>query len=99
MLSPLAITSDASRQRRSIARSMPSGPSLDRPRRVERVGREHVVVDLPELLQLEVAQQRLPDHELVSVLGRLLEQVRLRADGALEAHHRRARGSGRSAGW
>ena len=45
------------------------GPLLDRPRGVEHVGREDVVVDLLQLLDLEVAQERLADDQLVRVLG------------------------------
>ena len=40
-------------------------------------------VDLAQLLELAVAQDRLVDHELAGVLGRLVEQVPLGADARL----------------
>jgi hypothetical protein len=45
-----------------------------------------------------VAQDRVVDHELARVLGRLVEQVALRADERLARSSRRPRGSSRSAG-
>ena len=61
----------------------------DRPRRVERVRLEDVRVDLAQALELVVAQDRVVDHELPRMLGRLVEQVSLRADERLHAHHDR----------
>jgi hypothetical protein len=45
------------------------GALLDGPGGVEDVRREHVVIDLLELLDLEVPKQGLADDELVGVLG------------------------------
>ena len=59
------------------------------PGHVDRARLEHAVVDLAELLELRASQQRLRHHELVAVVGRLAEQVDLRADHGLEAHHDR----------
>ena len=42
-------------------------------------------VDLAQLLQLGVAQHRVAEHELARVLGRLVEQVALRADARRDA--------------
>ena len=58
----------------------------DGPREVDRVRLEHLGVDLPEALEILVAQDRVVDHELPCVLGRLVEQVSLRADERLHAH-------------
>ncbi len=63
------------------------GPVGDRPRDVERVGAEDLGVDLAQLLQLGVAQDRRLHAELVGVLGRLVEQVLLGADAGRHAHH------------
>ena len=60
---------------------------LGGPGHVDRARLEHVVVDLAQLLELRVAQDRLLHHELVAVVGRLPEQVDLGADAGLEAHH------------
>ena len=62
-------------------------PAAHRPGHVDRARLEHVMVHLAQLLQLRVAQDRLRHHELVAVVGRLAEQVDLRADHGLEAHH------------
>ncbi|GBD45729.1 hypothetical protein HRbin41_00544 [bacterium HR41] len=45
------------------------------------------MVDLAQSLELAVAQDRLRHHQLVAVLGRFVEQVDLRPDARLEAHH------------
>ena len=66
-----------------------SRPLGNRPRHVDRARLEHRVVDLPELLELRVAQDRLRHDELVAVVGRLAQQVDLGADARLEAHHDR----------
>ena len=65
----------------------PVRPLLDRPGDVERRRVEHVVGDLAELLELVVAQDRLVHDQQVGLLGDLGEQVDLRADAGLEAHH------------
>ncbi len=61
----------------------------DGPGEVERVRLEDRRVDLPQALQLRVEQDRVVDHELARMLGRLVEQVPLRADAGLHAHHDR----------
>ena len=61
----------------------------DRPGRVDRVRLEDVRADVPEPLELAVAEDRVVDHELPRVLRRLVEQVALRADARLDAHHDR----------
>ena len=48
---------------------------------------EDIRVDLAEPLELLVAQDRVRDHELARVLRGLVEQVALRADAGLDAHH------------
>src|SRR5205823_14188748 len=62
-------------------------PLRNRPGGVERLRLEDVVVGLPQLLQLAVREDRLADDQLVGVLGRFREEVRLWPDGRLEAHH------------
>ena len=64
---------------------MPSGAVGDRPRDVERVRAEDLVVDDAQRLELVVAQDRLVEDELVGVLGRLGEQVALAADAGRRA--------------
>ena len=83
MFTPRATSSDASRQISSMRRSMPPRPSPTGQVRVDRARLEHAVVHLAQLLQLRVAQDRLRHHELVAVVGRLAEQVDLRADAGL----------------
>ena len=75
-----ASASSASAHSRSRACSRPAGAVVGRPGDVERVRLEDVRVDLPQALELVVAQDRVVDHELACVLGRLVEQVPLRAD-------------------
>ena len=87
----------ASRQRRSIARSSPSAPSLTGQVASSVSRAEDVVVDLAQLLEVAAREQRLAHDQLVRVLGRLVEQVRLGADGR-RGSSRPSRGSGRSAG-
>ena len=65
------------------------GPVGDRPRRVDRVAVEDVGVDLAQPFELLVEQDRVRDHELARVLGRLVEQIPLGADARLHAHHDR----------
>ncbi len=67
----------------------PAGALGDRPGDVERVRLEDGRVDLAQALELLVPQDRLRDHELVCVLGRLAEQVPLGADARRDAHHDR----------
>ena len=45
--------------------------------------------DLAELLELVVAQDRLIHHQLMGLLRALAQQVDLRADAGLQAHHDR----------
>ena len=71
----------------------PVGAVLDRPGDVERLRLEDAGVDLAQLLELVVAQDRVVDHELARVLGRLVEQVALRADARLRRSSRPPRGS------
>ena len=59
----------------------------DRPGDVDRARVEDVVVDLAQLLELVVADDRLVHHELVRMLGRLGEQVALGAHAGAQAHH------------
>jgi len=56
---------------------------LDRPGDIERGGVEDLVRDLPELLELVVAQDRLVHDQLVGLLGGLGEQVDLGAHAGL----------------
>ncbi len=65
----------------------PVGSGLDRPRDVERGGVEHVVGDLPQLLELVITQDRLIHDQDVGLVGHLVEQVDLGADPGLQAHH------------
>ncbi len=67
----------------------PGGAVLDRPGDVERGRLEDRRVDLPQALELGVEQDRIVDHQLPRMLGRLVEQVPLRADARLHAHHDR----------
>ena len=69
MLSPFAISSDASRQRRSIARARPSGPSSTGQVASSTSAEKTSWSTCLQLLELEVAQQRLADDQLVRVLG------------------------------
>ena len=88
--------------RRRCARapsSIPAGPSSTRPGDVDRVRLEDVVGDVAQRLELVVEQDRLVEHELVGVLGRLVEQVALAAERGRRGSSRCPRGSGRSAGW
>ena len=62
----------------------PVGPRLDRPGDVERGGVEHIVRDLPQLLELVVAQDRLVHDQLVGLLGGLGQEVGLGADAGLQ---------------
>ena len=62
---------------------------LDGPRDVERARLEDLRVDLAEVLQLVVAQDRRLHRELAGVLRRLVEQVALGADAGRHAHHDR----------
>ena len=87
MLTRSSIASDASRQIRSQRLGHAGGARLERPRRVDRARREHVVVDVAQRLELAVEQDRLVEHELVRMLGRLVEEVLLRAEGRRQAHH------------
>ncbi len=89
MFAPFARASSASAQIRSDGELEASRPVLDRPSRVDRVRTEDVGIDLAEPLELLVAQDRVGDHELASMLRRLVEQVPLRADAGLDAHHDR----------
>ncbi len=61
----------------------------ERPRHVDRVRLEHTRLDPPELFELLVAEDRVVNHELARMLGRFSEQVVLRADARLHAHHYR----------
>ena len=70
-------------------RREPLGPTADRPGDVERVRLEDRRVDLAQLLELVRAQDRRLHRQLVRVLGRLVEQVALRADAGGDAHHDR----------
>ena len=89
MFAPAASATFASAQMRSTARSRPSAPSAA----------GHVVsivhdlntseLDAAQLLELAVEQDRVVDHELARVLGRLVEQVALGADARAHAHHDR----------
>src|SRR5439155_10292968 len=63
------------------------GPLLDGPRDVDRARGEHLVGDVAQRLQLAVEQDRLIEHELVRVLGGLLEEVALAAQRRGQAHH------------
>ena len=58
-----------------------------RPGDVDGVGLEHRGIDAAHLLELVVAQDGLGHHELVRVLGGLVEQVALGAHRGLKAHH------------
>ena len=80
MFAPAASAASASAQIRSMAGSQPVDALGDGPGEVDRVRLEDRRIDLPEALELVVAQDRVVDHELASVLGRLVEQVALRAD-------------------
>ena len=62
---------------------------LDRPADIEGRGVEHVVGDLAKLLELVVAEDWLIHHQHVSLVGRLGEQVHLRSNTGLQAHHDR----------
>ncbi len=59
------------------------------PRRVDRPAHEGAGTYVTQLLELAVAQDRVRDHELARVLGRLVEQVALGADARGDAHHGR----------
>ena len=67
----------------------PARALRDRPGDVDRVRVEDVGLDLAQALELLVEQDRVRDHELARVLGRLVEQVPLRADARRDAHHDR----------
>ena len=68
------------------------GPFGDRPGDVDRPCLEGARLDLPEVLELAAAEDRLVDQQLARVLGRLAEQVALRADARRHAHHHRLAG-------
>ena len=89
MFAPPASASSASAQIALERALHPGRPLGDRPRDVERARLEDRGVDLAQLLELGVEQDRVVDHELARVLGRLVEQVALRADARLHAHHDR----------
>ena len=89
MFAPPASAASASAQMRSSADLEPVGAVCDRPGDVDRVRLEDVRLDLAQALELVVAQDRVVDHELARVLGRLVEQVPLGADERLHAHHDR----------
>ena len=89
MFAPAASATFASAQIRSIAGSRPSAPSAA----------GHVVSIVHDLKTSDstrrscssslVEQDRVVDHELPRVLGRLVEQVALGADARAHAHHDR----------
>ena len=70
-LTPSATASWASSQSLASARAHAVGAVVDRPRDVDRVRAEDLVVDVAQRLELVVAQDRLVEDELVRVLGRL----------------------------
>ena len=88
-MTPSASAASASAQMRCSARVHALGAVGDRPRDVDRAGREDRRVDLAQLLELGVAQDRRVHRELAGVLGRLVEQVALGADAGRDAHHDR----------
>ncbi len=61
----------------------------DRPGGIERARLEDQGVDLSQTFELAAAEDRLVDHELACVLGRLVEQVVLGANACRHAHHDR----------
>ena len=83
----VGVVAEALERRLETIRAVLGGPG-----RVERVGHEDVRVDLAQALELVVAQDRVVDHELARVLGRLVEQVSLRPDERLHRHHDRLAG-------
>ena len=90
MFAPAASAASASSQTRSSARSSPSAPSATRPRGVDRPRLERRRSRRARSCSSSpVEQDRVVDHELARVLGRLVEQVALRADARAHAHHDR----------
>ncbi len=74
----------------AIERMLEPGDAIgDRPGEVDRLRLEDIRVDRAQAFELVVAQDRVVDHELPRMLGRLVEQVALRADERLHAHHDR----------
>ena len=89
MFAPAASAASASCEDALQRALHPGRPLGDGPRDVERVRLEDRGAHLAQLLELGVEQDRVVDHELARVLGRLVEQVPLRADARLHAHHDR----------
>ena len=87
MFAPAASAASASAQMRSSAGSSPPAPSETGQVKSIVCALKTVRLDLPEPLELLVAEDRVVDHELARMLGRLVEQVALRADERLHAHH------------
>ena len=80
----VGLRADARKRRVDAAGAFDRGP-----REVDRACAEDVRVDSTKPLELLVAQDRVVDHELPRMLRRLVEQVSLRPDKRLLAHHDR----------
>ena len=87
MFAPPASAASASAQMRSIAGSSPSTPSATGQVKSIVCALKTSESTCLQPLELLVAQDRVVDHELARVLRRLVEQVALRADERLDAHH------------
>ena len=89
MLTPRAIDSEASAQMRSTALASPSGPSAAGQVMSSVCASKTAESTWRSFSSSGVAQDRRLHRELVRVLGRLVEQVALRADAGGDAHHQR----------
>ena len=82
-----ATSREACLQRSSSARSSPAAPSLESNRRSSVPTRKRSRWQRAQLLEVARQQDGLGHRDPPGVLGRLVEEVPLRADGRAEAHH------------
>ena len=87
MLSPFAISSEDSRQRRSIARARPSGPSSTGQVASSTSAEKTWWSTCFSFSSSKLRSSGWPMISWCACSGDVLEQVRLRADRGLEAHH------------